>query len=94
MFAFTTIIGWSYYGERCAAYLFGVKIIAAYRVVWITAILLGALFHLNLVWAFADLFNGLMAIPNLIALLLLSPLVFRETRTYLKGLVETPVTTK
>ena len=86
VFAFTTIIGWSYYGERCAAYLFGVKIIATYRVTWITAILLGALFQLNLVWAFADLFNGLMAIPNLIALLLLSPLVFGETRTYLKGL--------
>ncbi len=94
VFAFTTIIGWSYYGERCAAYLFGVKIIAAYRVVWVAAILLGALFHLNLVWAFADLFNGLMAIPNLIALLLLSPLVFRETRIYLKGLVATPATTK
>ena len=94
VFAFTTIIGWSYYGERCAAYLFGVKIIAAYRAVWVAAILLGALFHLNLVWAFADLFNGLMAIPNLIALLLLSPLVFRETRIYLKGLVATPATTK
>lgn len=94
VFAFTTIIGWSYYGERCAAYLFGVRIIAAYRVVWIAAILCGALFQLNLVWAFADLFNGLMAIPNLIALLLLSPLVFRETRTYLKGLATTPATTK
>lgn len=94
VFAFTTIIGWSYYGERCAAYLFGVKIVAAYRIVWIAAILLGALFHLNLVWAFADLFNGLMAIPNLIALLLLSPLVFRETRTYLQGLAATPTTNK
>jgi len=86
VFAFTTIIGWSYYGERCAAYLFGVRVIGTYRLTWIAAIMCGAVFKLNLVWAFADLFNGLMAIPNLIALLLLSPLVFRETREYLSDL--------
>lgn len=83
IFAFTTIIGWSYYGERCVAYLFGVGCISLYRTIWIGAIVVGAMFELDLVWAFADLFNGLMALPNLIALLLLSPIVFRETRNYI-----------
>jgi AGCS family alanine or glycine:cation symporter len=84
VFAFTTIIGWSYYGERCAAFLFGVGVVPYYRCIWVCAIVVGALFKLNLVWAFADLFNGLMALPNLIALLLLSPIIFSETRSYLK----------
>lgn len=79
-FAFTTIVGWSYYGERCAAYLFGTRIIVGYRLVWVAALLVGALIKLELVWAMADIFNGLMALPNLIALVLLSPLVFRLTR--------------
>ena len=83
VFAFTTIIGWSYYGERCAAFLFGVGVVPYYRCIWVCAIVVGALFNLNLVWAFADLFNGLMALPNLIALLLLSPIIFSETRSYL-----------
>ncbi len=83
IFAFSTIIGWSYYGERCAAYLFGTRIIPVYRTVWIAAIVMGAIFKLDLVWAFADLFNGLMAIPNLVALLLLSPVIFSETRKFL-----------
>jgi AGCS family alanine or glycine:cation symporter len=82
LFAFTTILGWSYYGERCAEYLLGVKIIKPYRVIWIIAIFVGATRELNLVWAFADVLNGLMAIPNLIALLLLSPVVFAMTREY------------
>jgi AGCS family alanine or glycine:cation symporter len=90
IFAFTTIIGWSYYGERCAAYLFGAVVVPIYRIAWIVAILIGALFKLNLVWAFADLFNGLMAIPNLIALVLLSPIVFSETRHYLRTRSEIP----
>lgn len=84
VFAFTTVIGWSYYGERCAGFLFGTGVIAPYRTTWIGAIFIGAVFELNLVWSFADLFNGLMAIPNLIALLLLSPIVFSETRKYLR----------
>jgi AGCS family alanine or glycine:cation symporter len=83
IFAFTTILGWSYYGERCAEYLLGVKIIKPYRIIWIIAIFAGATRDLNLVWAFADVLNGLMAIPNLIALLLLSPVVFSLTREYL-----------
>ncbi len=83
IFAFTTIIGWSYYGERCAAYLFSTGFIPYYRIAWITAIVMGAVFKLNLVWAFADLFNGLMALPNLVALLLLSPVIFSETRKFM-----------
>ncbi|MGR8947779.1 MAG: alanine/glycine:cation symporter family protein [Gammaproteobacteria bacterium] len=82
IFAFTTIIGWSYYGERCAAFLFGVKIIPYYRLIWVTAVLLGALIKLDLVWTLADIFNGLMALPNLVALLLLSPVILSETRHY------------
>lgn len=80
VFAFTTTIGWSYYGERCAEYLFGVRVIAAYRVLWIVAIALGAVVKLELVWTLADIFNGLMALPNLVALVLLSPVVFKLTR--------------
>ncbi len=82
LFAFTTIIAWSYYGERCASYLFGIKIIIYYRIVWIIAIFTGAVTKLEIVWAFADILNGLMALPNLIALLLLSPIVFSKTRQY------------
>ncbi len=82
VFAFTTIIGWSYYGERCVVYLFGAALIPYYRLIWVVAVLLGALFKLDIVWTLADIFNGLMALPNLIALLLLSPVIFRETRAY------------
>ena len=80
VFAFTTILGWSYYGERCAEFIFGVRIIWPYRIAWIVAIPVGAMGNLNLIWLVADVLNGLMAIPNLIALILLSPIVFRLTR--------------
>jgi len=86
VFAFTTVLGWSYYGERCAEYLLGVRIIRPYRVLWVAAIFCGAIFKLSLVWTFADVLNGLMAIPNLIALLLLSPVVFSLTREHGEGL--------
>lgn len=83
VFAFTTILGWSYYGERCAEYVFGVKVILPYRIVWILIVLTGALIEkISIVWNFSDLLNGLMALPNLIALLLLSPVVFAITRNY------------
>jgi AGCS family alanine or glycine:cation symporter len=87
VFAFTTILGWSYYGERCAEYLFGVRVILPYRLVWIVVIVLGALAagdnpSVNLLWLAADVLNGLMALPNLIALALLSPVVFALTRKY------------
>lgn len=82
VFAFTTMLGWSVYGERCAEYLFGVKAIMPFRVLWIVAIPLGAMAQLGLVWAIADTLNALMAIPNLIALVLLSPLIFKLSRAY------------
>ncbi len=81
VFAFTTILGWSYYGERCAEYLFGIRVIWPYRVMWILAIPIGATANLGVIWLLADILNGLMAVPNLIALALLSPVVFRLTRS-------------
>ena len=84
IFAFTTILGWSYYGERCAEYLFGTKVIWPYRFLWLCAIPVGAMSKLTLVWLFADILNGLMAIPNLIALVLLSPVIFRVTKQYME----------
>lgn len=83
VFAFTTILGWSYYGERCAEFLFGTKVILPYRLLWLCAIPLGAMGKLGIIWLLADVLNGLMAIPNLIALGLLSPVVFKMTKLYL-----------
>ncbi|NIN34709.1 MAG: sodium:alanine symporter family protein [Gammaproteobacteria bacterium] len=88
IFAFTTILGWSYYGERCAEYLFGTGIILPYRIAWLIAVITGAVTKLNLVWTLADVMNGLMAMPNLIALLLLSPVVFSMTRQRLRKAVD------
>ena len=82
IFAFTTIIGWSFYGERSIEFLFGVKAIVPYRVLWIIAIPVGATVNLGFIWLVADTLNAMMALPNLIALLLLSPVVFRLTREY------------
>ncbi len=84
IFAFTTIIGWSIYGERCVQYLFGVKSVMPFRILWVIAIFFGAIADLGYIWLLADTLNALMAIPNLIALLLLSPVVFAVTRTYFK----------
>jgi len=84
LFAFTTILGWSYYGERSVEYLFGKKAIIPFRVVWILAVPVGAMAKLDLVWLVADTLNALMAIPNLIALVLLSPVVVKLTKEYLK----------
>ena len=80
IFAFTTLLGWSFYGEKCAEYLFGVKSITIFRVIWVLAIPVGATFQLELAWLVADTLNALMALPNLVALLLLSPVVFKLTR--------------
>ncbi len=82
IFAFTTIIGWSFYGERCCEYIFGVKAIGPYRVLWILAVPAGAVLSLDFIWLVADTLNAFMAIPNLIALLLLSPVVFQLTREF------------
>jgi AGCS family alanine or glycine:cation symporter len=82
IFAFTTMLGWSVYGERCVEFLFGVKSILPFRILWVLAIPVGATVKLSFVWLVADTLNALMAIPNLIALLLLSPVVFQLTRDY------------
>jgi len=82
IFAFTTMLGWSVYGERCVEYLFGVHAIWPFRLLWVLAIPLGATLKLGFVWLLADTLNALMALPNLIALVLLGPVVFRLTREY------------
>lgn len=84
-FAFSTILGWSYYGERCMEYLGGKRVIKIYRLVWIVAVYLGCVVNLQLVWDFADAMNALMAIPNLIVLLALSEVIARETKKYMNG---------
>jgi len=84
IFAFTTILGWSYYGERCVEYLFGVKAIISFRVLWVLVIPLGAIAQLNFIWLLADTLNALMALPNLIALILLAPVVFKLSQEYFK----------
>ncbi len=82
LFAFTTLLGWSFYGEKCVEYLFGVRAIIPFRVLWIMAIPIGANSNLDFIWLVADTLNALMALPNLLALLLLSPVVFKLTRDY------------
>lgn len=82
LFAFSTVIGWSYYGEKSIEFLIGERAIMPYRIVWTMVVGIGAVIKLDLVWAFADVCNGLMAFPNLIALIALTPVVVRETRTY------------
>ena len=82
-FAFSTILGWSYYAERSVEYLAGRRTVFIYRIVWIVLIYIGAVMNLEMVWNFADILNGLMAIPNIISLLLLSGVLVRETRKYL-----------
>ena len=80
LFAFTTILGWSYYGERSAEYLLGTKVIMPYRYLWVAFVFIGSVLQLSVVWTITDILNALMAIPNLIALLLLSGVVFSLTR--------------
>jgi AGCS family alanine or glycine:cation symporter len=82
-FAFSTILGWSYYGERALEYLTGKKYITPYRVVYIIAVFMGSVTSLSIVWNFADCMNALMAFPNLLSLLFLSGVLVKETRKYL-----------
>ncbi len=82
LFAYSTILGWCYYGEKSIEYLFGEKAIKPYRYVFIVFVGLGAIAKLDLVWALSDTFNGLMAIPNLVGLLMLSPIIVKETQEY------------
>ena len=84
LFATTTILGWSYYGERCVEFLAGVKLIPYYRLLFILMVGVGGFLQLELVWIIADIVNGLMALPNLIALLALSPIVLKESKRYFK----------
>ncbi|TCJ98309.1 AGCS family alanine or glycine:cation symporter [Volucribacter psittacicida] len=81
-FAFTTILGWCYYGERCFVYLVGIKGIKIYRTVFIILVGCGAFIHLDLIWILADIVNGLMAFPNLIALVGLRKVIIEETKDY------------
>lgn len=88
LFAFTTILGWNYYGERCVEYLFGVKAIMPYRLIFIGLIAVGPFMKLEEIWILADIVNGLMAIPNLVALLALTGVIVAETKAYQKHLAE------
>lgn len=85
LFGLTTLLGWAYYGEKCAEYMFGDRGMRLYRIVFIAAIVPGAMLNLPIVWRIADICNGLMAYPNLIGILFLAPYVVRETREYLSG---------
>ena len=82
--AFTTILGWNYYGERAIIYLFERKGVLPYRLIFIALVASGAFLKLEAIWLLADIVNGLMAIPNLIALLLLSAVIVRETKLYME----------
>jgi AGCS family alanine or glycine:cation symporter len=82
-FVFSTILGWSYYGEKAAEYLFGTKAVQPYRWLWVLVVMVGSLVSIQTVWTFADIANGLMAIPNLISLIALSGILVSETREYL-----------
>ena len=81
-FAYSTTLGWCYYGEKCATYVFGDKSVPMYRVIYVATVMLGTVLSMDMVWAAADTFNGLMAVPNLIALLLLSRVIVQETRDF------------
>ena len=87
-FAWSTILGWSYYGERCAQYLWGKKSLLPYKLIFVAVVVVGPVLALDLVWTIADILNALMAIPNLIAVLLLSGVIAKETRHYLNNLDE------
>lgn len=84
-FAYSTILGWSYYGERCVEYLFGRCVMIPYKLIFVFILLIGPVIKLDLVWTMADIFNALMSIPNLIAVVVLSPVVVKETNYYLYG---------
>ncbi len=82
-FVFSTILGWSYYGEKAAEYLLGPKVITPYRWIWVVAVMIGSILSLPTVWSLADVTNGLMAIPNLVSLIVLNGVIVSETRRYL-----------
>lgn len=85
-FAYSTILGWSYYGERCAEYLMGKKYTIVFKIIFIAVVVIGPVIKLDLVWTLSDIFNALMAIPNIIALLFLSNVIAKETKKWLNDL--------
>ena len=86
LFAYSTVLGWAYYGERCVEYCLGKKALVPYRVLYIVVVAIAPVVALDLVWTIADILNALMAIPNLVAMLLLSPVIMKETRKYINNL--------
>lgn len=82
LFAYSTVLGWAYYGEKCAEYIFGTRILMPYRWLWVIAAFAGTVMKLPLVWDIADVLNGLMAVPNLIALVGLSGVIVKETESF------------
>jgi AGCS family alanine or glycine:cation symporter len=82
-FVFSTLLGWSYYGEKAGEYLFGPRAVKPYRWLWVGCVMIGSVVTIRAVWSFADIANGLMAIPNLVSLAALSGVIVKETRTYL-----------
>lgn len=85
-FAYTTVLGWSYYGERCAEYLFGKRATIFFKIIFVFVILLGSVIELDIVWSLSDIFNALMAVPNIIALVFTSGLIAKETKKWLNNL--------
>ena len=86
LFAFTTVLGWSHYGSKAWEYLFGAKTTFIFRLIHVCTIIFGAVLTSSLAWDISDTFNGLMMIPNLIGVLVLSPLVVKITKNYLQRL--------
>ncbi|OIQ26484.1 sodium:alanine symporter family protein [uncultured Vibrio sp.] len=93
-FAFTTILGWNYYGERCVVFLLGTKAVLPYKIIFIGLVASGAFLHLDLIWIIADIVNGLMAIPNLIGLIALRHVVIEETKHYFSNIANTTAPVK
>jgi AGCS family alanine or glycine:cation symporter len=90
LFAFSTVIAWGYYGEKCCEYLLGSKSVIPYRIFYTLVVIPGAAIKMEAAWLFADILNGLMAIPNLIALVALAGVVVAETDTFLKFVKKEP----
>ena len=86
LFAYSTVLGWAYYGERCVEYFAGRKGLVPYRVLYIAVAVIAPVISLNLVWTIADILNALMALPNLVAVLLLSNVIVAETKKYINNL--------
>ena len=89
-FVFSTILGWSYYGEKAVEYLFGLRAILPYRWMWVAAVMVGSVATLPMVWSFADIANAMMALPNLVSLIVLTPVIVSETRKHLKDEIGFP----